>query len=139
MTSVCFNEDASQVMSAGIDNMVKVWDLRKNAVVTEISGHTDTVTGMMLSPDGSNVLTNSMDGTVRIFDIRPFCTGERCLKVCGHHPCPKDITLLSKRFSPVTRTTLRRICSTAHGVLMVAWLPLEARTGGTLGKIHLGP
>ena len=82
MTAVCFNEDASQVMSAGIDNMVKVWDLRKNAVVTEISGHTDTVTGMMLSPDGSNVLTNSMDGTVRIFDIQPFCTGERCLKVC---------------------------------------------------------
>ena len=28
MTAVCFNEDASQVMSAGIDNTVKVWDLR---------------------------------------------------------------------------------------------------------------
>ena len=98
MTAVCFNEDASQVMSAGIDNMVKVWDLRKNAVVTEISGHTDTVTGMELSPDGSNVLTNSMDGTVRIFDIRPFCTGERCLKVSGQYLCLKDITVFRKGF-----------------------------------------
>jgi WD40 repeat protein len=32
-------------------------------------GHTDTVTGMALSPDGSFVLTNAMDNTVRC----PFC------------------------------------------------------------------
>ena len=30
-------------------------------------GHSDTVTGMKLSPDGAYVLTNSMDNTVRIW------------------------------------------------------------------------
>ena len=30
-------------------------------------GHTDTVTGMKLSPDGAHVLTNAMDNTVRMW------------------------------------------------------------------------
>ena len=83
VTAVQFSEDASQVVSAGIDNDIKIWDLRKNAVVTDIQvqspgnpdffmmvllqGHSDTVTGMKLSPDGAYVLTNSMDNTVRIW------------------------------------------------------------------------
>jgi len=100
VTAVCFNEDASQVLSAGIDNTVKIWDLRKNAVVTEIGGHTDTVTGMMLSPDGSHVLTNSMDSTLRIFDIRPFCTGERCSKVFTGHAHNFEKNLLHCAWSP---------------------------------------
>jgi Prp8 binding protein len=36
VTAVQFSEDASQVVSAGIDNDIKIWDLRKNAVVTDI-------------------------------------------------------------------------------------------------------
>ena len=55
------------MVSAGIDNDIKIWDLRKNAVVTDIQGHSDTVTGMKLSPDGAYVLTNSMDNTLRIW------------------------------------------------------------------------
>jgi len=100
VTAVCFNEDASQVISAGIDNEIKIWDLRKNAVVTEIAGHTDTVTGMLLSPDGSHVLTNSMDSTARIFDIRPFCTGERCSKVFTGHAHNFEKNLLHCAWSP---------------------------------------
>jgi hypothetical protein len=34
-----------QVISAGIDNTVKIWDMRKAALETTIKGHTDTVTG----------------------------------------------------------------------------------------------
>ena len=30
-------------------------------------GHTDTVTGMQLSPDGAHVLTNAMDNTLRVW------------------------------------------------------------------------
>ena len=67
MTAVQFNADPSQVVTAGIDNDIKIWDTRKNAVLTEMPGHTDTVTGMKLSPDGGHVLTNSMDNTVRMW------------------------------------------------------------------------
>ena len=50
-----------------------------------------------------------------------------------------EIKWYLKRFSPATHTTLRRICSTVPGVLMVAWLPLVARTGDTLEKISEKP
>ena len=36
------------------------------------SGHTNTITGLRLSPDGNYVLSNAMDSTVRIWDVRPF-------------------------------------------------------------------
>ena len=67
VTAVQFNEDPTQVITAGIDNDLKIWDTRKNSVLTELQGHTDTVTGMKLSPDGAHVLTNSMDNTVRMW------------------------------------------------------------------------
>ena len=53
VTAVSFGEDSEQVISAGIDNDVKVWDLRKADVSLTLYGHTDTVTSMELSPDGS--------------------------------------------------------------------------------------
>ena len=50
-----------------------------------------------------------------------------------------EIKRLLKRFSPAIHTTLKKICSTVPGVLMVAWLPLVARTGDTLEKIYEKP
>ena len=118
VTAVQFTEDASQVVTAGIDNDIKIWDLRKNAVVTDIQGHSDTVTGMKLSPDGAYVLTNSMDNTLRIWvrsrisffyvqvcvtkfqDVRPFCTGERCVKVFTGHQHNYEKNLLHCSWSP---------------------------------------
>jgi len=41
----------------------KVWDLRKNDVLYRMHGHSDTVTGTELSPDGSYLLTTAMDNT----------------------------------------------------------------------------
>ena len=118
MTAVQFNDDPSQVISAGIDNDLKIWDTRKNSVLTEMSGHTDTVTGMKLSPDGAHVLTNAMDNTVRMWvswgkpvvsrtfmvfsfqDVRPFCTGERCVKMFSGHSHNFEKNLLHCAWSP---------------------------------------
>jgi len=81
VTSVCFNDNSTQIISGGIDNVVKIWDMRQNGVMMRMAGHQDTVTGLRLSPDGSFVLSNSMDNTVRIWDIRAFAPQDRCLKV----------------------------------------------------------
>jgi len=81
VTSVCFSEHADQIFSGGIDNEIKVWDVRTNQVALVLEGHTDTVTGLKLSPDGNFLLSNSMDQTVRIWDIRPFCNGPRNTKI----------------------------------------------------------
>ncbi|XP_031567783.1 U5 small nuclear ribonucleoprotein 40 kDa protein-like [Actinia tenebrosa] len=81
VTAVAFSDTSDQIFSGGIDDQIKVWDLRKNDILYTMSGHTDTVSGLRLSPDGSFLLSNSMDNTVRMWDVRAFAPMERCLKV----------------------------------------------------------
>ncbi|CAM9626755.1 U5 small nuclear ribonucleoprotein 40 kDa protein [Lampetra fluviatilis] len=79
--SVTFNDTSDQILSGGIDNVIKVWDLRQNKLIYTMKGHNDSVTGLSLSPDGSYLLSNAMDNSVRIWDIRPFAPMERCVKI----------------------------------------------------------
>lgn len=69
------------IFSGGIDNIIKGWDLRKLDVAMRLTGHTDTVTGLALSPDGDFLLSNAMDNTLRVWDVRPYAPAERCTKV----------------------------------------------------------
>ena len=74
VTSVTFGDNSDQIISGGIDNAVKVWDLRKtnsdgsknpigpnHKPVHELVGHTDTITGLSISPDGKKYLLKSVD------------------------------------------------------------------------------
>ncbi|XP_002739808.1 U5 small nuclear ribonucleoprotein 40 kDa protein-like [Saccoglossus kowalevskii] len=124
VTAVSFNDTSNQVISGGIDNDLKVWDLRKNDIVYKMRGHSDTITGMELSPDGSYIVTNAMDNTVRIWDVRPFAPQERCVKLFqgAQHNFEKNLLRCSwssdgskiasgsaDRFVYVWDTTTRRI------------------------------
>lgn len=100
VTAVCFNDTAEQIISGGIDNEIKIWDIRKRDVVYRLRGHTDTVTGLALSPDGSYVLSNSMDNTLRIWDVRPYAPMERCVKVITGHQHNFEKNLLRCAWSP---------------------------------------
>jgi Prp8 binding protein len=66
-----------QVYSGGLDNEVSVWELRKGAVGLKLQGHSNTITGLKVSPDGHHLLTNSMDNTLRIWDMRSFAPANR--------------------------------------------------------------
>jgi len=101
VTAVTFGDSAEQLVSAGIDNVVKIWDLRKGSRPSvEMTGHNDTVTGLSLSPDGSYVLSNAMDNTLRIWDIRPFASDERCVKIITGHKHNFEKNLLHCAWSP---------------------------------------
>jgi Prp8 binding protein len=43
VTAVEWSQDGNQCYVGGVDNEVKVWDLRKGEVVFTLRGHTDTV------------------------------------------------------------------------------------------------
>lgn len=100
VTSVCFNDTGEYVISGGIDNDIKVWDIRQNEVLYTLRGHSDTITGLSLSPDGSYILSNSMDNTLCIWDIRPYVSGERCVKSFDGHRHNFEKNLLRCGWSP---------------------------------------
>lgn len=104
ITAVGFSDASDKIYTGGIDNDVKVWDLRsrteKPEPVMKLQGHHDMITGMQLSPDGSYVLTNSMDCTLRIWDMRPYAPQNRCVKILEGHQHNFEKNLLRCSWSP---------------------------------------
>jgi len=100
LLSCTFNESSNQVIFGGIENVVKVFDLRGNNISMELVAHMDSVTGLSLSPDGSHVLSNSMDNTLCIWDIRPFAPKDRCVKTLHGHQHNFEKHLLRCSWSP---------------------------------------
>lgn len=98
--AVTFSAAGDQVYSGGLDNEVSVWELRKGSVSLKLPGHSNTITGLSLSPDGHHLLTNSMDNTLRVWDMRPFAPGNRCEKVLYGHQHSFEQNLLRCDWSP---------------------------------------
>lgn len=90
----------AQVYTAGLENVIKAWDLRKSSVALTLKGHSDTVTGLRVSPDGSHLLSNSMDNTLRVWDMRPYAPANRCTKVFTGHQHSFEKNLLRCDWSP---------------------------------------
>ncbi|OQR72633.1 WD repeat domain-containing protein 83-like [Tropilaelaps mercedesae] len=68
---VAFNEDASLVLSGGIDGIVGIWDVRnKNAreALQTLEEAKDAITSVTCSDH--EILVSSLDGRVRRYDIR---------------------------------------------------------------------
>jgi len=80
VTAVAFSEAGNELYSGGIDNDIKVYDMRKAAVIYAMKGHGDTITSLQVSPDAQSLLSNSLDSTVRTWDIRPFAPADRHMK-----------------------------------------------------------
>jgi len=100
ITAITFNDSSDQIIFSGIENVLKVYDLRKNDILYTMAGHFDTVTGLALSPDGNYVLSNSMDNSLCIWDIRPFAPQDRCIKTLTAHQHNFEKNLLRCSWSP---------------------------------------
>ena len=100
VTAVCFDDTTQHVITGGIDNDIKVWNLQNEKLAMDLCGHTDTITDLSLSPDGSFVLSNSMDNTLRMWDIRPYAPQERCAKFFAGHQHNFEMNLLRCSWSP---------------------------------------
>ncbi|MQL76195.1 hypothetical protein Taro_008568 [Colocasia esculenta] len=100
ITAVSFSDASDKIYTGGVDDVIKVWDLRRIEVVDKLQGHSDMTTGMQLSPDGSYLLTNAMDCTLRIWDMRPYAPENRCVKIFAGHQHNFEKNLLRCNWSP---------------------------------------
>jgi WD40 repeat protein len=71
ITSVCFSDTNELLFAAGNNHSILAWDIRANRVRFTLRGHLNTVTGITLSQDGTQLLSNAMDNKVRIWDVTP--------------------------------------------------------------------
>jgi len=98
--SCAFSDDSTQAFTGGIDEAIKVWDIRKNKVSYKLEGHTDCVTGLKLSKDGRFLLSNSMDNSLISWDVRAYVSTPRFIRRFVGHRHNMDKTLLRCSWSP---------------------------------------
>jgi Prp8 binding protein len=128
ITSIALAEAGNEIYTGGIDNNIKVWDMRKKAVAYTMFGHTDTVTSLQVSPDSQYLLSNSHDGTVRTWDIRPFAPADRHVKTYDGAPAGLERNLIRASWDPKGA----RITAGSGDRSVVVW---DVRSGKLLYKL----
>ena len=69
MNDVLFTQDSQVLISAGMDNLIKLWSVPEFEQIGEITGHDNSVNMLSLSPAGDILVTGSTDKTIRIWDF----------------------------------------------------------------------
>ena len=92
--SLAFSPDGSPLVSGFQDGTVRLWDVANLTEVATLEGHTDRVTSVSFSPDGSLLASGGgrKDPTVRLWDVE---TRAEVATLRGH---TSDV--LSVSFSP---------------------------------------
>ncbi|KIR54635.1 Prp8 binding protein [Cryptococcus gattii Ru294] len=72
VTAVEWSSDGNQCFVGGVDNTIKVWDLRTTKVLYALHGHTDTIASLSLSPNGHYLASYALDSALIIYDVQPF-------------------------------------------------------------------
>jgi WD40 repeat protein len=69
ITAMAFAPDSRWLMTAGLDNTVRVWDLSTGTVVRVLEGFIHPASTLAICPDGGQVAIGCQDGTVQVWAL----------------------------------------------------------------------
>jgi WD40 repeat protein len=78
---VAYVPGGRQIVSAGADGTLRLWDVASRTEIRRFKGHTGPVEGVAVSPGGDTILSCSQDKTVRLWEL---ATGKEIRRFEGH-------------------------------------------------------
>jgi serine/threonine protein kinase len=79
--AVSISPNGQSVVSGGLDNILRVWDLETGELCQTLKGHTKPVNAIAISPDGQLLVSGSDDHTVRVWNLS---AGQLVHTLVGH-------------------------------------------------------
>jgi eukaryotic-like serine/threonine-protein kinase len=125
--AAAFSPDGTRIVTAGADDIGKVWDAATGKIVATLTGHQDVIQSAAFSPDSSVIVTASDDRTARLWDAR---TGKPLATL--KHPS----LLLFAAFGPDGARVVTTGESGAVNLWDVKTAKLIASLGGHRGDVH---
>ncbi|KAG8942641.1 hypothetical protein FRC03_002970 [Tulasnella sp. 419] len=67
---VTFSRDGRFIATGGGNGEIVTWDITSDSQIGRFNGHTNLVTSLAVSPDGSRIISSSYDGTAAVWDMK---------------------------------------------------------------------
>jgi WD40 repeat protein/serine/threonine protein kinase len=81
LNSLAFSPDGRELLSAGQDRVLRLWDVATGELVRVFRGHTEEVFSAVFHPDGKRIASGGRDRVVRVWDR---ATGAELVQLRGH-------------------------------------------------------
>jgi WD40 repeat protein/tRNA A-37 threonylcarbamoyl transferase component Bud32 len=89
VTAVAISANGQHVVSGGLDDRIRVWNLETGELLNTLMGHTKPVNSLVISSDGQLLVSGSDDHTIRIWNLQ---TGMPLHTLVGHS---RDVNALA--------------------------------------------
>ena len=80
--AVAFSPSGGRLVTAGADQIVRVWDVTSGDLKHDLASHVGDVFALAFSPTGEKVVSAGADSTLRVWNVE---RGELLAKLTGHH------------------------------------------------------
>jgi WD40 repeat protein len=68
-TAICWSTDGQMLLCAGLDQVIRVYEVSTLRLVAELRGHEETIHSLAISPDGATLASGSDDRSLRLWDM----------------------------------------------------------------------
>jgi WD40 repeat protein len=97
--AVAVTPDGEKIVSASVDNTLKLWDLHTGEELRTLEGHTDLVTAVVVAAEGRHAVSGSYDGTLKVWDLE---TGEMLHSLDSHEDAVDVVLVTSNGYRVVS-------------------------------------